>query len=153
MNSRTALALVTAAGLALTGVATANASSSSSNGSSGTQTKSTVTGTTTATATTTVTYPVTTTTSVTGTDGVTTVVESVIEEPTTVTFTPPKPTDASSRLMEASSLSEEAEVAFTVIGAIISSLSVLAQVATFVLSTNPELLAQVRHALGVVPED
>ena len=55
--------------------------------------------------------------------------------------------------MEASSLSEEAEVAFAVIGAIITSLGILTQVATFVLATNPELLAQVRHALGVVPED
>lgn len=153
MNSRTALALLTAAGLTLTGVASANAaSSSSSNGSSSNPSQTTATLTTTTTppaASPTTTYPVTTTATVTGTDGVTTVVESVILEPTTVTHTPPKPTDLSSRLVETSTLSERGQVIFAILGAVMTSVGVLVQVATFVLSTNPELLDQVRDALGV----
>lgn len=155
MNSRTALALVTAAGLALTGVASANAaSSSSSDGSSSGASKTTVTSTTTTSPTTTptTTYPVTTTATVTGTDGVTTVVESVILEPTTVTHTPPKPTDLSSRLVEASSLSERGQMIFAILGAVMTSVTILIEVAGFVLATNPELLDQVRDALGVEAE-
>lgn len=153
MNSRTAIALLTAAGLGLTGVATANAANSSSNGSSSNASVSatvtatpTVTGTPTASAPT-ATYPVTTTSTVVGTDGVTTVVESVVAEPTTVTYTPPKPTDASSKMMELSTLSERGQTFFMVLNAVITVLGIAIQVATAVLASNPAMLDQLRSWL------
>lgn len=147
MNSRTAIALLTAAGLGLTGVATANAANgSSSNSSSNGVASATVTATPTptVTATPTTTYPVTATTTVVGTDGVTTVVESVTAEPTTVTYTPPKPTDASSKMMELSTLSERGQTVFMVINAVITVLGIAIQVATAVLATNPAMVDQLR---------
>lgn len=149
MKSRTAIALLTAAGLGLTGVATANAAngSSSSNGVASATTTPTVTAAPTATDTPATTYPVTATTTVVGTDGVTTVVESVTAEPTTVTYTPPKPTDASSKLVELSTLSQRGQTIFMVLNAVLAVLGVAIQVVTAVVATNPEMADQLRSWL------
>ncbi|MEH0147586.1 hypothetical protein V6D40_07935 [Corynebacterium sp. Q4381] len=147
MKSRTAIALLTAAGLGLTGVASANAANAANGSSSSNGVASatvTATPTTTPIATPTTTYPVTATSTVVGSDGVTTVVESVTAEPTTVTYTPPKPTDASSKMMELSTLSERGQTIFMVINAVLTVLGIAIQVATAVLASNPEMVDQLR---------
>lgn len=156
MKSRTTIALVTAAALGLTGVATANAASSSSSSSRGEATVSTtatVTATPTATPSTTTAsaYPVTATSTMVGTDGVTTVVEAVTAEPTTVTYTPPKPTDAFSRMVELSTLSERGQTFFMILNAVITILGVAIQAAGFVLATNPAMVDQFRTWLENLP--
>lgn len=155
MKSRTALAVLTATALGMTGIASANADSSSKpspSSATGTPT-STPTGTPipTPTPTVTVTYPITTTVTTVGEDNIATEVVQEIHEPTTVTVTPPKPTDASSRMVEMSTLSERGEKFFMIVNMIIVVLSGLIQVLTFLVAANPQLADQLRAFIEGLP--
>lgn len=142
MNSRTALAALTAVSLCLGGVATAHANTAAASPS---QTAAT---TTTTQAQPTPTQPASATAAAAPVVTITSTATATAS-PVTVTETaaPATPTDLGSKIVAASTLSEEGQRFFNVLKAVLSVLGALTQAATVIVAANPEIGTQVAQQI------